>query len=66
MPKKKGPELTREEQFERFVKTARKRGVDETGEEFERLFKKVVPPKPRGTKLDDRRKVPHKRNDVAD
>jgi hypothetical protein len=34
-----------EEQFKRFVETARKVDVDETGKEFERVFKKAVPPR---------------------
>lgn len=42
MPKRKEPELTPKEQFKRFVETAREYEVDETGEEFERAFKKVV------------------------
>jgi hypothetical protein len=37
--------MTKAEQSERFIKTARELGVDETGEEFERLFRKIVPPK---------------------
>lgn len=52
MPKRKKPELKPEEQFERFVETARKLGADETGKEFEKAFKafsrpteKVVNPK---------------------
>lgn len=45
MPKRKEPELTPKEQFKRFVETARKHEVDESGKEFERVFKKVVPPK---------------------
>lgn len=32
------------EQFERFVETARKLGVDESGEAFERAFEKIVAP----------------------
>jgi hypothetical protein len=32
-------------QKERFIETARKIGVDETGKEFERLFAKIAPPK---------------------
>lgn len=47
MPKRKEPELTPEEQFERFKEAARKIGADETGKEFERVFKKIVPPKGR-------------------
>jgi hypothetical protein len=34
-------------QTERFKETARKLGVDETGEALERAFKKIVPPKQR-------------------
>lgn len=45
MPKRKEPELNSKEQFKRFVKTAREHDVDETGKAFERVFKKVVPPK---------------------
>lgn len=33
------------EQSERFIETARKHETDETGKEFERLFKKAVPAK---------------------
>ena len=43
MPKRKEPELTPEEQFKRFVQTAKEHEVDETGEEFEKAFKKIVP-----------------------
>jgi hypothetical protein len=50
MPKRKEPELDPKEQFKRFVETAREHGVDESGKEFERAFKKVVPPKPRPTR----------------
>jgi hypothetical protein len=32
-------------QYQRFVETAREIGTDETGDEFERLFRKAVPPK---------------------
>jgi hypothetical protein len=32
-------------QSERFIEAARGVGVDETGEEFERAFQKIVPPK---------------------
>ncbi len=32
-------------QSKRFIETARKIGADETGAEFERAFKKIVPPK---------------------
>jgi hypothetical protein len=46
MPKKKEPELDPKEQFKRFVETAREHGVDESGKEVERAFKKLVPKKP--------------------
>ena len=36
---------TDKEQSERFIRAAREHGTDETGKAFERLFKKVVPPK---------------------
>jgi hypothetical protein len=36
------------EQFERFVETARKLGVDESGEAFDRAFEKIA--RPRKTK----------------
>ena len=32
-------------QAERFIETARQHGADESGEEFERAFRKLVPPK---------------------
>ncbi|MBN8975583.1 MAG: hypothetical protein J0I08_03805 [Rhizobiales bacterium] len=38
-PKKKAPD---EKQFERFVKTARELGVDESGKEFERAIKAIT------------------------
>lgn len=45
MPQRKKPEEKPNEQFKRFVETAREHGVDETGKEFEKAFKKVVPRK---------------------
>ena len=42
--KKKTAEKT---QRERFIEAARAAGVDESGEEFERLFRRVAPPKDR-------------------
>ncbi len=42
MPKKKTPELPPKKQFERFMETVRKFGVDETGKEFELVFNKVA------------------------
>ncbi len=43
-PKRK---MTPEEQSELFVRTARELGVDEAGEEFERAFAKIAPPRVR-------------------
>jgi len=40
MPKAK-PKISDKEQSERFKKTARELGVDETGKKFEEAFKKV-------------------------
>ena len=42
MPKRKEPPLPPKEQFKRFVETAREIGVDESGKEFERAFKKIA------------------------
>jgi hypothetical protein len=44
-PTKKTKKKEEKSQRERFIEAARAIGVDETGEEFERLFRKVVPPK---------------------
>jgi hypothetical protein len=43
-PKKKPakPKLTDKEQSERFKQTARDLGVDESGESFEKAFKRVI------------------------
>jgi hypothetical protein len=38
------PETVAKTQKQRFIETARELGVDESGEAFERLFEKVVPP----------------------
>ena len=38
-------ESSEKTQSERFIEAARSIGVDESGEEFERAFSKVVPPK---------------------
>ncbi len=43
MPKRKRRD-TPKKQSQRFVETARKLGVDETGESFERALKVIVPP----------------------
>jgi hypothetical protein len=42
-PKKKKakPKMTDKKQSERFIETARKLGVDETGEAFEKAFEKI-------------------------
>jgi hypothetical protein len=45
--KPKPKKTTDKEQSERFKATARKLGVDESGETFERAFKKIVQPKRR-------------------
>jgi hypothetical protein len=45
MPKKKPADPSEKPQRERFIEAAREHGVDETGEEFERAFRKIVPPK---------------------
>ena len=50
MPKRKEPPLPPKEQFKRFVETAREHGVDESGEEMERAFKKIAPAKPKARK----------------
>jgi hypothetical protein len=38
--------LTDKEQSERFKEAARIAGADETGDTFERAFRKLLPPKP--------------------
>jgi hypothetical protein len=45
--RKKRPGRTDPAQFKRFIEAARKRGVDETLEEFAARFRKIVPPKRR-------------------
>lgn len=47
VPKKEKPKpkLTDKEQSERFIETARELGVDESGEDFQRAFEKIVRPK---------------------
>jgi hypothetical protein len=45
--KKKSPKKTDKEQFERFVAAARKHGVNESMEDFQVKFRKIVPPKRR-------------------
>ncbi len=39
------PQAASAAQHKRFVEAAREAGADETGAEFERLFRKIVPPK---------------------
>jgi hypothetical protein len=41
--KKAKPKLSNKEQSERFKEVARELGVDESGVEFERTFKKIIP-----------------------
>jgi hypothetical protein len=42
-PQKRSREPDDPEQFERFVEAARKAGMDESGEAFERAFGRIVP-----------------------
>jgi hypothetical protein len=42
---KRTPKISDKRQFERFVETVRKLGVDESEEAFDRAFRKIVPPK---------------------
>jgi len=44
MPARKN-QITEAERSRRFKETARELEADETGESFERAFKKIVPPK---------------------
>jgi hypothetical protein len=43
--KKKKAKRTDKEQFERFVQAARKHGVNESMEDFQVKFRKIVPPR---------------------
>jgi hypothetical protein len=43
--KQRRPKDTDPYQSERFIETARKLGVDESGKAFDRAFKKLVPPR---------------------
>jgi hypothetical protein len=45
MPKRKEPELTLAEQYERFKQAAKPAGVTDKEEEYERAFKKLSPRK---------------------
>jgi hypothetical protein len=42
MPKRKAPELDQKEQFKRFKEAAKKAGVTDVEEEFERAFRVVT------------------------
>jgi hypothetical protein len=42
---KRTPKISDKRQFERFVETARKLGIDESEEAFDRAFRKIVPSK---------------------
>jgi hypothetical protein len=44
-PKPKKPKTSDKEQSERFIETARKLRVEDGGEQFEEVFRKIVPPK---------------------
>jgi hypothetical protein len=43
--RKPKPKFTDKEQSERFIEFARKLGIEETGESFERAFARVTKPK---------------------
>lgn len=45
MAGKPKPKVKKSEQSQRFKEAARALGADESGEEFERAFKKIIPPK---------------------
>jgi hypothetical protein len=51
-PKRKPPkpQAASKSQHAAFVKAAREMGADETGKDFERAFRKIVPPKLPGKK----------------
>ena len=50
VPKKQKakPKLTDKEQSERFIKTARELGVDESGKAFDKIVDAVIKPAPKG------------------
>jgi len=50
MPKKKRPPEKPETQFERFVKTAREHGVDESGRPLEDAFRRTTKSKASSSK----------------
>jgi hypothetical protein len=43
---KRPPKIEDKKEYERFVKTARKLGCDESEETFEQAFRRIVPAKP--------------------
>lgn len=45
MPKRKEPELDPKEQYKRFKEAAKKAGVTDSEEQFERVFEKIAQPK---------------------
>jgi hypothetical protein len=45
MARRPKPKPDDPEQSKRFIKAAREFGTDETGHAFDRVFKKIVPPK---------------------
>lgn len=47
MPKPKPPTKDEKPQKERFIETAKEVGADESPQEFERAFEKIVPAKKR-------------------
>jgi len=49
-PKRKSPKGTDKRQSARFIEAARKLGIEETGEKFEQVFRKIVPEKKRPLK----------------
>jgi hypothetical protein len=50
---KRKPKEKDKRQYERFVETARKLGVDENPEAFERAFKKIVLPRRQARRSED-------------
>jgi hypothetical protein len=52
-PRKPTKKMTQAEQSERFQETARKLGVDESGEAFEKAFKRIAPERRQRTIQDD-------------
>jgi hypothetical protein len=50
MPKRKERELTPQEQYKRFKEAAKKVGITESEEEFERAFKRIAERKPETAK----------------